>query len=105
VTRPSVPVSFRLSRELAALLDDARKPYGMSAGEYTRVVLTAALTERPDEDIAELRRSISDLAVDIERMEQALRKLMFLLLTACGGLSPDAARDAVHQTFSHDRNS
>lgn len=97
-------ISFRVNAETRSLIDAARKPFNISPGEYVRGVIIQSLDQRLGQgqvdDAVELRQALSELVAENQSLQQALRRLSFVLFTRLGDMPPDAAREAVRHIFS-----
>lgn len=103
--RATKTISFRVNHEVAGLIETARKPFGLSAGEYVRGIITHSLdsfgSSSTESDLTEIRQAMAELTAENIALQQCLRRLAFVLLTRTGDLTPEAARDAVRQIFQH----
>jgi hypothetical protein len=103
--RATKTISFRVNHEVAGLIETARKPFGLSAGEYVRGIITRSLDSfsgsSTENDLAEIRQALAELTAENLALQQCLRRLAFVILTRTGDLTPEAGRDAVRQIFQH----
>jgi len=101
--RATKTISFRVNHEVAGLIEAARKPFGLSAGEYVRGIVTQSLDSQGGinvgSDLTEIRQALAELTAENMALQQCLRRLAFVILTRAGDLTPEAARDAVRQIF------
>src|SRR5690349_11049197 len=103
--RATKTISFRVNHEVAGLIDTARKPFGLSAGEYVRGIVTQSLDSQgginTGSDLTDIRQAMAELTAENMALQQCLRRLAFVILTRAGDMTPETARDAVRQIFQH----
>lgn len=101
--RPSETVSFRLSTDVAKLVDRAREPFGLSRGEWVRGLVINHLqhdeTNQIASELVELRQSVLEVRSDSQSLQASIRRLAYALLTQGEPLSAQEAHEGVIKLF------
>ncbi len=101
--RRSDTVSFRADEELLRLIDEARKPFGISRGDWVRgVVQSQVFGGKSEVDLAQLATLAGhqeELAESVGRLNVALPRILFAVLTQVGQLDAEQAKEIVRKTL------
>ena len=66
--RATKTISFRVNHEVAGLIETARKPFGLSAGEYVRGIITHSLdsfgSSSTESDLIDIRQAMAELTAE-----------------------------------------
>lgn len=98
-------VSFRADEDLLQLLDDARRRFGISRGEWARGIIQAALyrTEREllDQQLADIQKVLDELARSQLRLLANHSRGVFAVLTLVGKIPADDAKELIRVNLKH----
>lgn len=90
--RKSETISFRASEDLLRQIDKARKPFGVSRGDWVRGIVTGWLFREGEEGRTD---QFSEIADSVRRSEEELAKLnarlaraAYLILTCTTDIEP-----------------
>src|SRR5689334_7031710 len=101
--RRTQTVSFRADEDTLRLWDDKRKAFGVSRGYWDRgVVQTQLFSERGQADIAQLSALAAqqiEIADGVGKLNTAMARMLFVLLTQVGEIDAEAAREIVRKVF------
>lgn len=101
--RRSETVSFRADEELLRLIDEARKPFGISRGDWVRGVTQSQLLGRNDQldltPLTALQSGQEELVQGVGKLYTGLARVLFVLLTQVGQLAAEEAKEIVRKAL------
>ncbi len=101
--QPKKTVSARFDADALKLIDRARKPFEDSRGDHVRRVVVAAVNRTEEamwvRQIRDLQNSTSDLQVEIQKTQRAMRRLTFAILVTRASMSDEEAHDVAANLF------
>lgn len=101
--RRTQTVSFRADEDTLRLLDERRKPFGVSRGDWVRgIVQTQLFSERGQADLTQLdalAAQQSEIADGVGKLHTSMARLLFSMLTQVGEIDAEAAREIVRKVF------
>lgn len=101
--RRTQTVSFRADEDTLRLLDQKRKAFGVSRGDWVRGVVQTQLFSDPGQaDLAQLD-SIAvqqiEIADGVGKLNTAMPRMLFAMLTQVGEIDAEAAREIVRKVL------
>ena len=103
MSRPTETVSARFDCETLKTLDQARRPFGDSRGEYMRRMVMSHLhrdeSQAIRDELAELRASSAQLEMQLAATVTSLKKLTLLLLSTEHPMEIAQARHLIANVF------
>ncbi|MCY2990843.1 MAG: hypothetical protein NTY19_23645 [Planctomycetota bacterium] len=97
--RKTTPICFRAPEDLLSRVDEERKPFGISRGDWVRGAISARLfVAKPGPDAAqmeELAQSVHRLEDEIATLKTNQARVLYILLTSIGALDPETAEEIV----------
>ena len=103
MSRPSETISARFDNETLKALDEARRPFGDSRGEFMRRMILAQLQRDEGQwlrdELGEIRASSAEMETQLSDMITSLKKLSLLLLSLDRPVDLSQARKMVQRVF------
>src|SRR4051794_37255624 len=101
--RRTETVSFRADEELLRLIDAARKPFGISRGDWVRGITQAELLGGKGQlDLAPLtalQTGHDELAEGVGKLNIGLARVLFVVLTHVGQMDAETAKEIVRKAL------
>ena len=99
--QPSGTISFRVDADLLRLIDEARKPFGASPGEWVRGVISNHLqSSGTDLDRKSgVRSALEELVSEQQLTRSGLMRLAYVLLSERGTRTAEEAKEVVQRCF------
>lgn len=101
--RKSQTVSFRADEDTLRLIDERRKPFGISRGDWVRGVVQTQLFGREGEadspQLAALVAQQAELADGVGHLNVAMARVLFALLTQVGQIDAETAKEIVRKVL------
>lgn len=101
--RKTQTVSFRADEETLRLIDQARKAFGISRGDWCRGVIHSELfasKSQVDPDLlSTLHAGHEELADGLGKLNVGLPRVLFVLLTQLGQIDAEQAKEIVRKTL------
>ncbi|MBX7165920.1 MAG: hypothetical protein K1X74_06185 [Pirellulales bacterium] len=98
-------VSFRADADFLRLLDEARRRFGVSRGEWVRgaihTILYSTERERRDQQLADLQRVLDELAEGQRELRTHHARGLFAVLTIAGQMPAEEARQLIRENLKH----
>ena len=99
--KTSATISFRIDEDMLRLLDETRKPFGISRGEWARGVVIAHLMRHDQmaivEQVADLRALVEQLSSLATATHTNVARSLIVALTLIGKLDLDAAKQIARE--------
>ena len=101
--RRTQTVSFRADEDTLRLIDEKRKAFGISRGDWVRGIVQTQLFSEPGQaDLAQLDALAAqqiEIADGVGKLNTAMARVLFAVLTQVGELDAEAAREIVRKVL------
>lgn len=101
--RKTVPIAFRAPEDLLSRIDEERKPFGLSRGDWVRGVITARLFEDKDDprnaQQTHLAEAVQRLEDEVATLKTNQARLLYIALTCIGDLDPETAQQLIRENL------
>lgn len=100
--RKSQTIGFRVPNEIADSIDEARKAFGISRGDWVRGVVVrslAAVNTQDDSQLDDVRCQLQSIFDNVTTNRLALKRVAYSLLVQAAQLSTDDAKQLTRSLF------
>lgn len=99
----SETIAFRADEDLLRLIDEYRKPLGISRGEWVRgIIISETVSGKRQLDLsplASLAIGQEETAAAVRKLHGAMPRLLYVLLAQVAQVEGEAAKEIVRKVF------